>query len=239
MKKRSVDSFAIFSPEKNVSRLQMSLTLITVISLILANIMVVKSIDLFGKPYLANTCSLITFPITYVLSDVFSEVYGYRWSRVTATWAFIGTVLCSVFFAIMIAMNGNEAWTQQKALEAILGNTPQIAFASVIAYWFGDLANDKVFQFVKQKLPSEKWFSFRAIASSLAGKYVDGAIFTFVGLSFLPLETKLIMVANCPFVQICLETLLLPVTTFVMKTVKKAESKANNKAQTALNTAET
>lgn len=216
---------SLFVPERNVSTLQMSLTFFTTISLILANIMVVKSIDLFGIPQLANTCSIITFPITYILSDVFSEVYGYRWSRVTATWAFIGTILCSLFFAGMIALPGNAAWDKQDQLVNILGSTPQIAFASVIAFWFGDLANDKVFQWMKKKNDSEKWFSIRAIASSLAGKYVDGLIFTFIGLSFLPLETKIIMVINCPFVQICLETILLPITTFVMKKVKKAESK--------------
>lgn len=222
--KQFTNSVAIFSPEKNVSRLQMTLTLITVIALILANIMVVKSINLFGLPYLANTCAIITFPLTYVLSDVFSEVYGYKWSRVTATWAFIGTILCSMFFTLMIAMPGNDAWTSQEALKTILGNTPQIALASVFAYWFGDLANDRVFRFIKKRMPDEKWFSVRAIISSLAGKYVDGAIFTFVGLSFLPMQTKLIMVANCPFVQICIEIALLPLTTLVMKKVKKAET---------------
>lgn len=213
----------ILSPEKKVSPLQMSLTLLLVISLILANIMVVKPINLFGISKLANTCSIITFPVTYMLSDVFSEVYGYKWSRITATWAFIGTILCSVFFSIMIAMHGNDAWTNQEALVAILGNTPQIAIASVIAFWFGDLANDKVFKWALKKNNSEKLFGIRAILSSLAGKYVDGAIFTFIGLSFLPLETKLIMVLNCPFVQVCMETALLPLTTLVMKKVKQAE----------------
>ena len=214
----------LFNAEKNVSTLQMSLTLLNVISLILANIMVVKSIDLFGLPQLANTCSLITFPLTYVLSDVFSEVYGYKWSRLTATWAFIGTGLCSLFFALMIAWPGNEAWNNQEALVAILGNTPQIAIASIIAFWLGDLANDKVFQSLKNKNGDEKWFGVRAIVSSLVGKYVDGFVFTFLGLSFLPLQTKIIMVLNCPFVQVCLETLLLPVTTWVMRKVKKTEN---------------
>jgi len=223
--KKVTNSIAIFSPDKEVSRLQMTLTLITVIALILANIMVVKSINLFGLPFLANTCSIIAFPITYVMSDVFSEVYGYKWSRVTATWAFIGTILCSIFFALMIAIPGNDAWASQEALKTILGNTPQIAIASVVAYWVGDLANDRVFRLVKRKMPNEKWFGIRAILSSLAGKYVDGAIFTFIGLSFLPMHTKLIMVANCPFVQICLEICLLPITTLVMKKVKKAENK--------------
>lgn len=223
MKKTDSSILSLLSPEKKASNLQMSLTLLNVICLILANIMVVKPIDLFGLPYLANTCSLITFPVTYVLSDVFSEVYGYKWSRVTATWAFIGTTLCSVMFAIMIAIHGNASWQSQDALVTILGNTPQIAFASVFAFWLGDLANDKVFNFMREKNDSERWFGVRAIASSLAGKYVDGFVFTFIGLSFLPLETKIIMVVNCPFVQICMETLLLPITTMVMKAVKKAE----------------
>lgn len=216
----------LFSPDQNVSTLQMSMTFFLTISLILANIMVVKSIDLFGLPQLANTCSLITFPLTYVLSDVFSEVYGYKWSRITASWAFIGTLICSVFFAIMIAMPGNAAWDKQDQLVNILGNTPQIAVASIVAFWFGDLANDKVFQLMKKRHANEqKGFAIRAILSSLAGKYVDGFIFTFLGLSFLPLETKIIMVLNCPFVQICLETALLPVTTFIMKKVKAVEDK--------------
>ena len=213
----------ILSTEKNVSPLQMTLTLLLVICLILSNIIVVKSIDLFGISKLANTCAILVFPVTYVLSDVFSEVYGYRWSRITATWAFIGTIICSLLFAITIAIHGNDAWENQEALVAILGNTPQIAIASVIAYWFGDLANDRVFRWVLKKNGSEKLFGVRAILSSLVGKYVDGAIFTFVGLSFLPMQTKIIMVVNCPFVQVCLEILLLPITTLVMKKVKKAE----------------
>lgn len=204
----------------------MSLTLLLTICLILSNILVVKSIDLFGLPFLANTCAIITFPITYVLSDVFSEVYGYKWSRTTATWAFIGTALCSIMFAIAIGMKGNDAFTAQEAMKTILGNTPQIAFASILAFWFGDLANDKVFKAMKDKSQGSRGFAIRAIASSLAGKYVDGFIFTFVGLSFLPLETKIIMVINCPFVQICMETLLLPVTIWLAKQIQKVEERA-------------
>ena len=217
----------LVSAEKDVSTLQMSMTFVLTISLILSNIMVVKSIDLFGLPWLANTCSIITFPITYILSDVFSEVYGYRWSRITATWAFLGTMLCSIMFGLTVALPGNAAWTKQQALVDILGNTPRIAIASVLAFWFGDLVNDMVFQAMKVRNNSEKMFWLRAILSSLAGKYVDGFIFTFIGLSFLPFKVKVIMVLNCPFVQVVLETAMLPLTTFVMKKVKRAELHSN------------
>ena len=216
---------SIVSPEKSASPLQMSLTMLNVICLILSNILVVKSIDLFGNPSLANTCSLLVFPVTYVLSDVFSEVYGYKWSRLTATWAFIGTTICSLLFALAIAIPGNAAWTNQDAFAAILGNTPQIAFASVLAFFVGDYANDKLFQWLKKRNSNSKLFAVRAILSSLVGKYVDGAIFTFIGLSFLPLNVKLIMVLNCPFVQLCCETLIMPVTIWVKNKILKVEAK--------------
>lgn len=215
--------FGIFSKDK-VSSLQMSLTFLLVLCLILSNIVVVKSINLFGIKALANTASFLVFPITYVLSDVFSEVYGYKWSRKTATWAFLGTALSSLIFYLTIIIPGNEEWTNQEALVTILGQTPRILVASLLAFWIGDWANDKVFNFMKQKSKNSKGFLLRAIGSSLVGKYVDGFIFTFIGLSFLPLSTKLIMVANCPFIQVALETILFPITSIVSKKVKKLES---------------
>lgn len=213
----------MFSPKKNISTLQMSLTVLQVMALILSNILVFKTIDLFGVPYLATSCSILTFPITYTLSDVFSEVYGYRWSRVSGTWAVIGTVLCSLLFALAIAVHGNAAFTGQDAMVAVLGNTPQIAFASALAFWLGDMTDDLVFSAIKKKWSGEKSFAVRALLSSLAGKYIDGIIFTFIGLSFLPLETKIIMVINCPLVQMILETLLLPLTHAIARKLKKAE----------------
>lgn len=224
MKELKETVLGIFSSKEKVSSLQLTLTLLLILCLVLSNIVVVKSIDLFGIPQLANTASFLVFPITYILSDVFSEVYGYKWSRKTATWAFLGTALCSGVFALTILIPGNSAWNNQEALVAILGSTPKILFASLLAFWIGDWANDKVFQFMKSKSKEGKGFLLRAIGSSLVGKYVDGAIFTFIGLSFLPLETKLIMVANCPFIQVCLETLLFPITSLVSKKVRKAEN---------------
>jgi uncharacterized integral membrane protein (TIGR00697 family) len=223
----------ILSAERKVSPLQMSLTFVLVLCLILSNILVVKPIDLFGVKELANTCSILVFPVTYMLSDVFSEVYGYKWSRTTATWAFLGTILCSLLFALSIALPGNDTWTMQEAFVSILGSTPQIAFASVLAFWTGDLVNDKLFSFLKKKdKGNKKTFGIRAILSSLAGKYIDGAVFTFIGLSFLPLETKLIMVATCPFVQVCIEILVLPLTSLLVKKIKSYEEKNNNDLET-------
>ena len=216
----------MFSTKTKVTPLQMSLTILQVTALILSNILVVKSIDLFGQHWLATSCGILTFPITYILSDVFSEVYGYRWSRVSGTWAMIGTILASSLFALSIKIPGSADFVNQGALEAILGNTPMIAFASVLAFWVGDVVDDLVFQKMKEKIPGEKTFGIRAVVSSVCGKYVDQIIFTFIGLSFLPFQTKLIMVINCPLVQLILETMVLPLTYTVKTWVVKAENNA-------------
>lgn len=207
---------------KNISLLQMILTFILSLCLVLSNILVVKPINLFGLPFLANTCSIVTFPITYVLSDVFSEVYGYRWSRITANFAFFGTILTSVMFAMMIAMPGSSAWGSQTALVEILGSSPRIAVASVIAFWVGDFVNDKIFQAMKNRHFGKK-FALRAIVSSVIGKYADSIIFTFFGLSMLPAKTKVTMILSAPICQIIIEVLLLPITSLIAKKLHEVE----------------
>ncbi|NLB81075.1 MAG: queuosine precursor transporter [Clostridiaceae bacterium] len=214
---------AIFSAKEKVSNLQVTLTLTLTLCLILSNIIVIKSINLFGVTALANSAAILVFPITYMLSDLFSEVYGYAWSRKTAMWSLLGTALASVIFQLTIMLKGNDAFLHQEALEAILGNTPKILLASLLAFYIGDWANDKVFQIMKKKSKDGKGFFYRSIGSSLVGKYVDAVIFTFIGLSFLPMTTKLIMVANAPLVQIAIETIVFPATNFFSKLVKKAE----------------
>lgn len=213
----------LLAPDKKVSALQMSLTLLLVMALVLTNILVVKPINLFGVKWLANSMSMIVFPITYVLSDVFQEVYGFKWSRITATWAFLGTGFASAMFAIMILAPGSESWLHQEALVNILGNTPLIAIASMTAFWFGDLANDMVFKKLKKWNNSEKLFAVRALGSSLVGKYTDSLIFTFVGLHFLPFNVKVIMIINAPFIQILTEALVMPITIWLVKTIKRVE----------------
>ena len=134
----------------------------------------------------------------------------------------LGSVICSVLFAVMIAIPGNNAWQYQDELVHILGSTPRVAFASVFAFWVGDYVNDVIFKKLKER-DGEKRFGLRAILSSLAGKYVDGAIFTLIGLSFLPMSTKINMIINCPFVQVCIELLLLPVTYLFTNWLRKKE----------------
>ena len=72
------------------------LTVIFVTCFLISNILAAKQFQLpFG---ITMTGAVIVFPITYILSDLFSEVYGYEWSRKTCYIAFAMNILMVAFF---------------------------------------------------------------------------------------------------------------------------------------------
>lgn len=211
----------LFSTKKDVSRVQLLLTFLLSLSLVLANILTIKQFNYFGLRWLTSTCGVILFPFTYILSDVFSEVYGYKWSRLTSIYALIGCILTTIAFKITILIPGAASWTSQEALESILGSSFQITFASLLAFFFGDWANDIVYKVLKKKKAS---FGVKAILSSIVGKTVDGFIFTFIGLSFLPIKDKFLLSIESPWIQIFIELIFLPLTFTIAKKLKRAEN---------------
>ena len=208
---------------KNHSTLKIWLTVLSVSCLLISNIITAKQMLLpFG---ITMTCAVFCFPITYILSDVFSEVYGYKWSRITCYMGFAMNLLMVVLFALAINTKAPVYWTNQEAFKTVLGSTPRILAASLVAFVFGDFVNDKVFAKMKAKHQNEiKGFSSRAILSSVCGELADSLIFipaAFIGE--MPIGALITML----FVQVSLKTLyeiiILPITNIVVKKVSAYE----------------
>ena len=202
----------------------MILTVVFAVALLLSNIIVNKQISL---PFGASTVgSVVLFPLTYILSDIFSEVYGYRWSRITCYIAFGLNVLMALVFELVLALPFPDTFTGQSAFEAVLGSVPRITAASLIAYVAGDFANDKIFARMKRRHPNEsKGFAFRAIISSVFGELTDCIVFlplAFAGT--LPLATLAQMGLAQVVVKISVEFVLLPLTTVFTRVVQRAEA---------------
>lgn len=209
--------------KRKISVLQLVLTVLFVVSLLVSNVITSKQVLL---PFdIVMTGAVIIFPITYILSDLFSEVYGYKWSRFTCFLGFAMNLFMVLIFTLVIKTPAPEFWTNQEAFETVLGNTPRILFASLLAFVIGDLVNDKVFAKLKKNYPdSHKGFGFRAILSSVCGELVDSVIFlplAFIGT--MSIETILIMI----FVQVSIKTLyellILPITRILVKKVSNYE----------------
>lgn len=208
------------------SALLIRLVAVYVTCLLISNILAVKQFSIFG-------CSLpaavIIFPVVYILSDIFSECYGYRTSRNTRYLAFACNLLMSIAFLIGIALPAAESFIGQEAMALILGNTPRMLIASFAGFLLGDFANDQVFKLMKKRHPNNlKGFKARAILSSLIGEACDSLLFypiAFTGVLPIPLmiQMGLLQVA----VKVGYEVIISPVTKLVAKKINKYEGIIN------------
>lgn len=211
--------------EKRISKMQVVLTVLFVSCLLISNVITSKQMLL---PFnITMTGAVIIFPLTYILSDVFSEVYGYKWSRLTCYLGFAMNLLMVITFSIAIASPAPAYWTNQEAFQTVLGNTPRILGASLLAFVIGDFANDRLFAKMKAKYPHTiKGFGRRAILSSLLGELVDSLIFlplAFWGL--MPLKTLVIMTISQVVIKTGYEIIILPITTVVAKKLSEYEGR--------------
>lgn len=226
MKEKFLD---LFRQEKPVSVVQILLTIVFTMALVLSNIISSRTFNFFG---FTMTSAVIIFPITYILSDVFSQVYGYKWSRATCYIAF-GCNFFAVLIFFLISKLPVLPWMEDTAaaFNTILGGVNACTFASLIAYVVGDFANDKVFQKMlgDRKYSDLTGFKSRAILSSLVGELLDSSIY--LPLAFLVfnpiMEVKdcLIMVALQVILKTGYEVVILPLTTYITKHVAEYEVK--------------
>lgn len=210
---------------QKVSKVQLILTLLYCTCMIVSNILAAKQYIFIGGT--ALNCGTIVFPITYILSDIFSEVYGYKWSRFSwllATCACLFTVICA---EIAIAMPYPDFWMNQEAFATTLGNSPRVLFASMLAFAAGDLVNDKVFRRMRNKQGNTiKGFGLRAILSSLVGETIDSVIFfplAFYGI--VPVQTMLITAVALIFMKVGYECVIYPLTRAIVKKINAYELK--------------
>ena len=171
-------------------------------------------------------CAVIVFPISYIMSDVIAEVYGYRAARRAMWCGFSMNLLMVILFGITIALPAPEYFTNQEAFATVLGNTPRLLVAGLISYVIGSWANATVLSKMKVARMSEngKGFGTRAVLSTLVGEFTDSLIF--IPLAFagtMPIESWATMIVLQPTVKTCYEIIVLPFTTKLVKWVKRTE----------------
>lgn len=215
---------------KKVSPLFLLLVVINTVTMLISNIIACK---VFSIGFAVLPCAVIVFPITYILSDVFSEVYGYKWSRRTAWIAFGANLFMVLIFTLTNVIPGIDP-TISESMKNVLGTTPWALAASLTAYMVGDLMNDKVFRKMKEK-HGEKGFWYRAIISSFVGELCDSLIYIPLGMNLLPklflgfefMSWKQILIA-IPTQALCktlYESCIVPVTAFVARKARAYEMK--------------
>ncbi len=188
--------------------------------LIVSNITAVKLISVadFVLPG-----AIVIFPITYIIGDVLTEVYGYAKARRVIWMGFAANLFAVATFALVGVLPAAGFWDQQTAYDAILGATPRILAASLIAYLVGEFANAYVL--ARLKVATEGRFLWlRTISSTVVGQSLDSAIFIVVAFSgILPTSALIAAILVQALVKIAYEALATPLTYMVVGWLKRAE----------------
>lgn len=136
----------------------------------------VATVDLPGIGDWPFGAGILFFPVSYVIGDVLTEVYGYARAR-RVIWAGFAAVVFMAFMAwIVVALPPAPTWTNQAAYETIFGQVPRIVAASVCAFWAGEFVNSYVLARMKVWTAGRHLWS-RTIGSTVLGEGVDSLIF--------------------------------------------------------------
>jgi queuosine precursor transporter len=166
---------------------------------------------------------ILFFPVSYVLGDVLTEVYGYARAR-RCVWAGFGAMIFMAFMSyVVVAMPPAAGWPNQGAYETVFGSTWRIVLASITAFWAGEFVNS--FVLAKMKIMTRgKQLWARTIGSTVFGQAVDSLIF--YPLAFLGIwetsQVLTVMVTNW-LLKVLWEALLTPVTYAVVGWLKRHE----------------
>jgi len=166
---------------------------------------------------------ILFFPLSYVLGDVLTEVYGYARARRVVWVGFAASIFTAGMATVVVAMPPARDWTGQETLAAVFGQAPRIFAASITAFWAGEFANSFVLARMKV-LTGGKYLWSRTIGSTAVGQGVDTLIFyplAFWGI-WEPALIFTVMLTNY-LLKVGWEVLLTPVTYKVVGALKQAE----------------
>ncbi len=166
---------------------------------------------------------ILFFPLSYVLGDVLTEVYGYARAR-RCIWAgFAAMIFMAVMSLIVVRLPPAAGWTGQAAYESVFGAVPRIVAASITAFWAGEFVNSYVLARMKIWTQGRMLWS-RTISSTVFGQAIDSLIF--YPLAFYGVwsnQQLLVVMATQWLLKVSWEVLLTPATYVIVGWLKRHE----------------
>lgn len=169
------------------------MTVLMVTFYLTANVMAVKLISVCGVTIF--DAGTIVFPITYMLGDVFTEMWGFKTTRKVVFLTFLCQVLFTLFAWVGTLLPYPEATEAvAQAYGQVFTFVPRIMGASLAAFLVGELMNAWSFDKIKRRTQGRHLW-LRTIGSSLFGFVLDTTIFVLIAFwGVVPAHDLLTMV---------------------------------------------
>jgi uncharacterized integral membrane protein (TIGR00697 family) len=209
----------IESSPNRISPFLVVVVVLFVTVLVTANIIAVKLVVIAGEILPA---AIIIFPVSYIIGDILTEVYGYQRARMIIWLGFLCNLLVVGVIWIAGLLPAAEFWKENEmAYETILGYGPRLLVASFAAYLVGEFANAMTLS--RMKIATDgRWLWTRTIGSTVVGQMLDSMVF--IGIAFagqVPDLWRLIWVQW--FAKVIYEIAATPVTYGIVTWLKRLE----------------
>ncbi len=205
--------------QEPMSRKFTVLAILFCVCLIASNLFETK---IFTAGFITLTGGFILFPVSYILNDCISEVYGYGKAKFVILTAFAMNVFFVLASQLVKILPGASFWDGQAHFDYIFNANLRITVASMLAFLAGSIMNAKVMSRMKIR-DGERRFGLRAILSSLAGEGIDSLVFFPIAFFGVSLKNLAIMMLTQIALKTLYEVIMLPITARSVKYLKKHE----------------
>ena len=189
---------------------------------IISNVTATKGVA-FG-PILTDG-GFIVFPLTYVIGDVLSEVYGFKAARRAIYLGFAMNALAAATFWVTIYLPAAEGYTNQEHFENIVHAYTGLIIAGLAGFIVGQTINAWVVVRIKERT-KEKHLWARLVGSTFAGQLGDTLVFCSIAAPIIGFGTVGNFVTYAAlgwFYKTAVEVIMLPVTYRVIAYIKRHE----------------
>lgn len=170
------------------------------------------------------SATVLYFPVTYIFSDILTEVYGYAKARSVVWQALLASVIAGIVYSLVVLLPPAISFDANDAYTRVLGSVPRILLGGWIAVWVGGILNDYVL--AKMKIWTKgKYLWTRTIGSTIIGEGVNTILFYTIALySVLPNNLLISSILSGWLIKVIVEVVFTPITYYVVAKLKKSEN---------------
>jgi uncharacterized integral membrane protein (TIGR00697 family) len=169
------------------------------------------------------SATVLYFPITYIFSDILTEVYGYAKARSVVWQTLIASVSAGLIYQLVVWLPASAGFDGADAYARVLGSVPRTLIGGWVAVWIGGILNDYIL--AKMKIwTNGKYLWARTIGSTIVGEGANTFIFYTIALyGILPNNILVASILSGWFIKTLIEIVFTPVTCYVITKLKKIE----------------
>ncbi len=136
----------------------------------------VVSAKLWTVAGLTLSGGIMTYWLTFPITDVIGEVYGRKRAYFVVWMGLLASILILIFSQIAVHLPPSPSYQDQAALEKVLNAVPLIVLASILAYLLAQMHDVWAFSFWR-KVTGGRHLWLRNNLSTMSSQLVDSLVF--------------------------------------------------------------